>query len=294
MSDDAFKTKRKLTTIIEGKLWTGEDKRAIIKKMQSSAVANKVKTITKKMNEAGVPCFRCLNAYSCAETAYDDLFIIMEYVYGEHVEISKLKVDVALDIAKEIGVNIARMHSVLKTIENISDIFQGDLYKDYKQSLSIIKEQGVNVDDKILRECEFQIDKIVDLPRQLIHRDVQSRNMLFNGSKLIAFLDFDSCEENVRIYDIVYYYLRTIELNFRCLGTNIEFWHAYFIAILKGYESVMRLTRSERDMLFPLLLCLQICFIAYFICTSNDQDQIVEQLTILEWIYKNKKEFELY
>lgn len=294
MSDNEFERNyRNYNAVSDGKLWVEGDE-IVIKKAQSISIVNKVKMITQALNEAGVPCFRCLEKSStCVETVCDDSFILMNHVWGEHLELNKLKFNVALNIATEIGVNIARMHQVLKKLKNIPNIIHGDFRENYRQSVLILEKQGISIDDKILNECEYHLNEIASLPRQLIHRDVQSRNMLFNENKLVAFLDFDSCEKNIRIYDIVYYSLRTIELNFEYLKNNGSFWHLYFISIVKAYESVIKLTHKEKEMIFPTFLCMQICFIAYFISTSNAQNLIVEQNTILDWIYNNRKYFDL-
>lgn len=41
------------------------------------------------------------------------------------------------------------------------------------------------------------------LPRQLIHRDMHTSNLLYRNG-MFSFIDFDMSQRNVRIFDIVY------------------------------------------------------------------------------------------
>ncbi|WP_306207766.1 phosphotransferase [Actinoplanes sp. RD1] len=87
------------------------------------------------------------------------------------------------------------------------------------------------------------------LPRQLVHFDIRSANILWAGDEVAAFLDFEDARHEHRVTELA----RAAIL----LGTRYHDWgpvppevHATFLA---GYESVRPLTPPEAEWL-PILL----------------------------------------
>lgn len=85
-----------------------------------------------------------------------------------------------------------------------------------------------------------------DLPQGVIHADLFPDNVFFIGDKLSGLIDFYFACNDALAYDIA------ISLNAWCFETNCQFNATKGRALLKGYDSVRKLSAAERDAL-PLL-----------------------------------------
>ena len=85
-----------------------------------------------------------------------------------------------------------------------------------------------------------------DLPQGVIHADLFPDNVFFIGDKLSGLIDFYFACNDALAYDIA------ISLNAWCFETNCQFNATKGRALLKGYDSVRKLSAAEQDAL-PLL-----------------------------------------
>ena len=98
------------------------------------------------------------------------------------------------------------------------------------------------------------------LPRQIIHRDPNPGNILC-GDDRWGFLDFDLAERNARIYDPCYAATAVLSETF---GQNNEGWMEICRDILRGYDSVAKLTVEERQAVPYIILANQFVCVAWF------------------------------
>jgi homoserine kinase type II len=85
-----------------------------------------------------------------------------------------------------------------------------------------------------------------DLPQGVIHADLFPDNVFFIGDKLSGLIDFYFACNDALAYDIA------ISLNAWCFEPNCQFNATKGRALLKGYDSVRKLSAAEREAL-PLL-----------------------------------------
>ena len=98
------------------------------------------------------------------------------------------------------------------------------------------------------------------LPRQIIHRDPNPGNIICEDHRL-GFIDFDLAERNARIYDPCYAATAVLSETF---GHNNDGWLEIYRDIIRGYDSVARLTEAERRAIPYILLANQFVCVAWF------------------------------
>jgi len=98
------------------------------------------------------------------------------------------------------------------------------------------------------------------LPRQIIHRDPNPGNIICAGDRW-GFLDFELSERNVRIYDPCYAATAVLSETF---GEHNDKWLEIYRDILRGYDSVAKLTEAERMAVPYVILANQFVCVAWF------------------------------
>jgi Ser/Thr protein kinase RdoA (MazF antagonist) len=106
------------------------------------------------------------------------------------------------------------------------------------------------------------------LPKHLIHRDPHPANMLFDGGELSGILDFDLVMRGVRIFDPCYCATSILVGGFG-QPEQRAVWSGIFGALLGGYEQHVPLTDAEREAVLPVLMSIQLLFIAFSLNVGN-------------------------
>lgn len=99
------------------------------------------------------------------------------------------------------------------------------------------------------------------LPRQLIHRDPNPSNLIFDGETISGFADFDLSERNARLWDICY--MSTGILSESHNPTDPR-WLTVLQSILQGYHHQSPLTPEEREAIWPMLCSIVLICVAAF------------------------------
>ena len=142
---------------------------------------------------------------------------------------------------------------------------------------------------EIIEYVETNFIPITDaLPQQLIHRDAHPNNMLFHKGRLSGFIDFDLTTYGIRIFDLCYCSTAILMQDFNDQGKRAQ-WLDLFSELMRGYQSGIQLTEQEKNALFPVLLSIQLIFIAYF----RDIDVSISKINVdgLLWLYDHREYF---
>lgn len=99
------------------------------------------------------------------------------------------------------------------------------------------------------------------LPKQLIHRDPNPSNLIFDGDEISGFADFDLSERNVRLWDVCY--MATGILS-EAHQKDDPRWLHVLQSILQGYHHQSPLTPEERQAVWPMLCGIVLICIAAF------------------------------
>ncbi len=99
------------------------------------------------------------------------------------------------------------------------------------------------------------------LPKQLIHRDPNPSNLIFDGEAISGFADFDLSERNVRLWDVCY--MATGILS-EAKQAEDSRWLNVLQFILQGYHHQSPLSPEERRAIWPMLCGIVLICIAAF------------------------------
>lgn len=209
-------------------------------------------------------------------------FIVTKRIKGSQLKCEDIFKNI--NIAYKIGENIAKLHNALKTFDE-SNFRKANILNDVKSALPKVQD-FVNLSDDFLEEFSFVIDK---LPAQIIHRDINPSNMIFDEGEFRGFIDFDLTEVNIRIFDICYCATAILSECFSNQSIDKNIWFEILDKIVSGYESINHLTADEKQAMPYVVFSIQIICIAYF----NEYDKY-EYLTktnidMLKWIINELK-----
>lgn len=245
-----------------------------------------------------------INSFLCAEdipvaeylkTVSGESFVVkQESVYtlmyktkGEHID--PLKRDY-ISIANNIGVEVARLHRVLKKMESSTSIHKNDLIDEIQGwILSEIRAKNIRVPREIIDTCLEFDNAYHSLPRQLIHRDIQFGNMLFEDDKLSCFLDFDISQENARVFDIVYLVQSMLVGKYND-SDFVEKWKCFTKSFLKSYHNENTLSELEVNAIYKIAVAIQLIFISFF-ASIGQTDLVPKSVDMVKWVYSNEDVF---
>jgi Ser/Thr protein kinase RdoA (MazF antagonist) len=154
-------------------------------------------------------------------------------------------------------------------------------------TLRTIREGGTIVDacavEQIWRGAESELGPLYkELPRQLIHRDAHTSNMLFSAGQLTGVLDFEMVRRGPRVFDVCY-----------CAGSILvegledsekrQKWPRLLYSLVRGYEAFCPLTVWERQAMYGVFVIIELLFIGYFV---NRHDEVAARASerLLYWL----------
>lgn len=190
------------------------------------------------------------------------------------------------------GKSIALLHKKLKKINKHKNFTKMDLLKDINTwIIEIINSKNDLLDilfiNKAIKDINMGFKSShIKLPKQLIHRDIHPSNMIFYRNKLKGFIDFEIPTYGIRIFDPCYCSTSILTSKFKGKKARKK-WINLLVSILKDYDSINRLKKTEINAIFYVLLSIQLLFMAYMIKINKIRTAQFNQ-SILKWIYDNK------
>ncbi len=190
-----------------------------------------------------------------------DLYYILEKrVSGKPLRCDDLFNDT--DIAVEIGKNIAKLHTALSDFD-ISDYEKNNLYEETLAAIPSIQDE-CGLSNAFVSKYKKEFGTVYNnLPKQVIHRDINPANMLFDNGNFSGFVDFDLSEVNIRLFDVCYPATAVLS---ECFSKeiNMEKWKEILNNIVAGYDSVSVLMDEEKAAIPYVIYSIQIICISYF------------------------------
>ncbi len=187
------------------------------------------------------------------------------------------------DLAYEIGKEIAKLHKALITL-NECEYEKADICT---QITDNVKSKLNLSDDFVDVYIEKFSAKYDNLPKQIIHRDINPSNILFDNGKFSGFLDFDFSEINIRIFDICYFATSILSECFTDADTDKSIWFEILKKAILGYDSVSPLTNDEKQAIPYVIYSIQIICIEFFGRFDKYKDLKKVNADILKWIIEN-------
>ncbi len=219
-------------------------------------------SITNALIYAGLPASEVINTVK-GESYYqsgDLYFILQKRIIGEQLSCDDIFNDMSL--AFQIGQNIAKLHTALLDFDK-SNYDEKNVYNEVLSIMPCLIEKGILTED-FVNDYKETFGAIYDeLPKQIIHRDINPSNMIFDNGVFKGFLDFDLSEYNIRIFDICYCATSILSESY-LKDVNLNEWRKILNAVIDGYESITPLNSSEKSAIKYVIYSIQIICINYF------------------------------
>lgn len=143
--------------------------------------------------------------------------------------------------AQEIGHALARLHTARVGLPQLGEGRFG--VPEILQRLEVVTRNGgagwepvvAGIRSKLLY---YQSVRDNQLPKGVIHGDLFRDNVLWNGDRIAALLDFESASQGVFMYDLLVTVLAW------CYGDGLDAALAH--AMFRGYEEIRPITAAER------------------------------------------------
>ncbi|WMJ22518.1 helix-turn-helix domain-containing protein [Paludicola sp. MB14-C6] len=152
----------------------------------------------------------------------------------------------------------------VKQVSNLSDSF----YDDYLNNFSVLYPH---------------------LPKQIIHRDINPSNIIMQDGKVSGFIDFELTEKNIRIFDPCYTATAILSETFTNEKIDKKKWLAIFESIVTGYDSVVKLSKQEKEAIPYVIFSIQFICIAYFSGFEKYKELTKINRDMLNWFIENKE-----
>jgi len=255
--------------------WDVED-RYILKRGGDPAMLEKSVILSELLAARGllVPAFT--GGPVEADGAY---YVLMKKMPGKHIDPYK---DKPYENGVMLGRLVAELHAALHEIPGDFDCPDAD----YMQQLEEYIVPEVHVPKKVLAYVRAFGPIYKALPRQLIHRDVHTGNMLFEDGAFTGWLDFDNAERNARLHDLCYLGSTMLVGNHRRRRRR-KLWQEIFRGVLQGYDGISPLTRREREAVPYMFVYIEVLFAAFF--SKGGQGKISKKcLNMAKWLYSHR------
>lgn len=242
--------------------------------------------ISNQLSAVGVPCTKVIKTTDDKNyIQYGELFfMITERLKGTQLKCKDIYENT--HIAFQIGESIAKLHKALKTFDdaefNKVNICNNVLTSALPKVKAIMQLPEHFTDDYI-KSFESIYEQL--LP-QIIHRDINPSNMIFDNGNFKGFVDFDLSEVNIRIFDICYCATSILSETFADDNFDNDVWFEIFDNIVNGYDSISSLTTEEKSTLKYVVYSIQIICIAYFSQFDKFENLTKTNIAMLNWLIR--------
>ena len=191
------------------------------------------------------------------------------------------------------GESIANLHQNLKSVESELKVYQKDLLKEVTEwALPLVKkislQWSMGIPESFFENYIDAFTKLYPkLPEQLVHRDPNPGNIIFENGKVSGFVDFDISERNVRLWDPCY-----LATGILCSWNDIPdiktLWPEILSGVLNGYDRINPLTSEEKAAIYYIICAIQMIFVAYCDDIPELQELAKTNREMLMYIIENE------
>jgi AraC-like DNA-binding protein/Ser/Thr protein kinase RdoA (MazF antagonist) len=226
-----------------------------------------------------------------------EIFVLTKGVSGLALAKSELWGGGRAEYGFKYGESIARLHGALTAIESDIKPDEVNLYEYVTEwALPEVKRQnqlhGMNLPDSFFDDYARNFGVLYEkLPKQLIHRDPNPGNILFDGGEVGGFIGFGLAERNIRLWDVCYCATGILS-EWRGVDDIHSKWPDILGGILRGYGSVNTLVPEERQAVWYVICSIQMICAAFFGVRDEFRALAETSREMLAWIAANRMEIE--
>lgn len=222
-----------------------------------------------------------------------ELFILSQGLKGKPLPKSDRFGENRVGFGEKYGRSIARLHNALKAIQIDVLPDEVNLYQNVLDwALPNVRQQNVQwnmgLDDSFFENYIEGFGKLYDkLPKQLIHRDPNPSNILFDNGEVSGFIDFDLSEVNVRLWDVCYCATGILS---ESSNEVYEKWLDILAGILRGYDAENKLSTEEKKAVFYVICSIQMICASFFESRDEFKELAKTNRRMMQCIIQNKEE----
>ena len=220
-----------------------------------------------------------------------ELFILTRGLKGSPLPKSDRYGSSRIDFGKKYGKSLALLHKALKEVQNEVSPDEVNLYQSIcGWALPNVRQQNIQwnmgLDEEFFTDYIDTFGKLFDkLPKQLIHRDPNPSNILFDNDEVSGFIDFDLSEVNIRLWDVCYSATGILS---ESSDEVYEKWLDILGGILHGYDSEGELSQEEKQAVFYVICSIQMVCVSYFESHEELKQLAKTNRKMLMYIVNNK------
>ena len=186
----------------------------------------------------------------------------------------------------QLGRAVAGLHRAMKNIEDKVNVRDVDFHDEFVSwILPEIEKGGISFRDGVLASLHSFLERdYPSLPRQLIHRDMHTSNLLYDNG-VFSYLDFDLCQRNVRLFDLVYLGCSQLVENYKD-ESRLTVWREIFSGIIQGYTGASPLSEEEIKAIPALFLFDEVLFTAFYL-KYGDPETAKSCVEMTNWMVDN-------
>ena len=226
-------------------------------------------------------------------TEGDRYYILTNRIKGEPLTSEERYGENRIKISKEYGQSIGKLHKILKKHENALELNDNNLLETVLDwalpKTKIVMEQwACPLPEEFYEDYINNFSKIYhELPRQIIHRDPNPSNIIFENNEVNGFVDFEISEYNVRIFDPCYC-ATAILSEADNIDNRFENWNEILRGIIQGYDDICNITPIEKGAIPYIIYSIQMIFIAWLGGKEEYKDLAIQNREMILWIWDNR------
>ena len=213
-------------------------------------------------------------------------FMLTKRVEGERIMASKLYLNDYEAKARFIGEIVGQLDLALSKIDVIAD--DAELAKTVREWAVPSLKGKLDIGDSTMEDIASRFDVYYqNLPRQVVHRDPNPSNIILAEDKW-GFIDFELSERNARIFDPCYAATAILSETFEEGNEAMLLkWTSVMKEIMYGYDSVVKMTESEKEAIPYMILANQFISTAFFADKDKYEELYKTNKKMTEWIARN-------
>lgn len=226
----------------------------------------------------------------------DRFYVLLNRIKGNILTTEERYNGNRIEVGRTYGEAIGKLHKVLEIEGDIAEVSAKNIYQTVvdwalPETKRIMEQWGVPLPNHFYEDYALEFGKLYpNLRQQIIHRDPNPSNIIFNDNKEVSgFIDFEISEKNVRIFDPCYCATGILSEADK-VDEGLNKWAESLSGIIQGYDEIANLTEDERKAIPYVIYSIQMIFIAWASPHEKYRDLAMNNRNILISIWENRDE----
>lgn len=224
----------------------------------------------------------------------DRFYVVMNRILGSFLLPQERYEENRAEMAIQYGVAIGKLHQALLVQDDVLEVNDTNMLEvvmnwAMPRTRIIMEQWGCPLPKAFYSEYMENFPKLYDkLPCQVIHRNANPSNIMFNEGHVTGFIDFTISERNVRLFDPCYCATGILSEAGEVEG-RFDKWPEILKGIIEGYNQITQLTEEEKQAIPYVIYSIQMIFIAWLRDNESYKDCALQNRKMIVWIWENRE-----